>query len=325
VAAFSPDKKLLLTGYEIHVPADHPAHCKYLQVWDVATGRRIRVLKGHKDRISSVTFLPDGKHALSASSDRTMKLWDVASGDVVRHFPVPAGWTGAALSGDGKLVLCWTWDGGEIRQLELWDVDSAKLVRIFQDDPGPCHDLALSRDGKLALSAGDATTPEDTVRLWDVATGKAIRSFDQGQVWLGPVAFSPDGKLATAQRRTPDHQAVQLVLWELTSGKVIRAYPRNREAAFAIAFTADGQQLLTASHDNRVRVWRTDGDNEVRSFEVDYPRDRLNTVAFSADGTLAFSAAGADEAGEYGGMKLKIWDVATGKLLRDLIRAGDGS
>jgi WD40 repeat protein len=73
-----------------------------------------------------VAFSPDGKHALTGSSDKTAKLWDVATGAEVRTF---SGHTGTmasvAFSSDGKYVLTGSWDG----TAKLWDTDYQDTMR----------------------------------------------------------------------------------------------------------------------------------------------------------------------------------------------------
>jgi WD40 repeat protein len=70
-AAFSPDGKILA----IAAGNDHQGTEVYL--WDTATGKEIRRLKGHQDYISSVAFSPDGKYLVSASRDNTVLVWEV--------------------------------------------------------------------------------------------------------------------------------------------------------------------------------------------------------------------------------------------------------
>ena len=80
-AAFSPDGKRIVTA-----SADKTA-----LLWDVASGRRLRAIKGHTDSVNTAVFSPDGKLVVTASDDGTARLWDVASGrslqTLARHRP----------------------------------------------------------------------------------------------------------------------------------------------------------------------------------------------------------------------------------------------
>lgn len=56
---------------------------KTLRLWDIGSGKNLRVMKDHTDTVLSVAFSNDGRQALSGSSDRTVRLWDIESGKIL--------------------------------------------------------------------------------------------------------------------------------------------------------------------------------------------------------------------------------------------------
>jgi WD40 repeat protein len=177
--AFGPDGKTALSGGS----GDNA-----MILWDVLKGTEIMSYTAHTDSINTVVYSPDGKAGLSVSSDRTMVLWDLASGKALKTFKDghTAKIRDAVFSRDGKTLL----SASEDKTLILWDVATARPIRHFVQHSAAVWAVALSPDGTMAASGSD----DDSVIVWDVATGWPLRRFVGHQGAVGAVAFSPDGK-----------------------------------------------------------------------------------------------------------------------------------
>jgi len=131
-----------------------------LRLWEVATGRCLRLLDEHTDPVDSVAFSPDGRLALSASRDKTLRLWEVATGRCLRTFQ---GHTedveSVSYSPDGRLAL----SGSADKTLRLWEVATGRCLRTFEGHTESVVSVSFSPDGRLALSASRDTT----LRLWE--------------------------------------------------------------------------------------------------------------------------------------------------------------
>jgi len=177
---FSPDGKTLVTG---------GAGDNAVRLWDVVKGTEVISFTDHTDALNTVAFSPDGHSVLSASSDRTMTLWNVVPG---KGFGQPLqtfkGHTAkvrdAAFTPDGKQIL----SASEDRTLILWDAASGKPIRRFTQHSDAVLAVALSADGRFAASG----SADNTVILWDVATGRALRRFEGHTGAINKVLFSPD-------------------------------------------------------------------------------------------------------------------------------------
>jgi WD40 repeat protein len=86
--ALTPDGKVLATG----------SYDRTVKLWDVATGKEIATLRGHKDEVHAVAFSPDGKFLASASTDKTAKLWAMPSRRTDRKGPLTTGVARARIS-----------------------------------------------------------------------------------------------------------------------------------------------------------------------------------------------------------------------------------
>jgi len=291
---------------------------------------------GHSSDVHSVAFSPDGRFALSGSGDRTVKLWEVATGKELRSFSAHTGVVfSVAFSPGGRLALSGSgdhtlklWDaatGKELRSfsghtgwvnsvafspddlfvlscskdrtLKLWEVATGKELRTFTGHTEQVNSIAFSPDGRSVLSG----SRDKTLRLWDVATGKELRSFTGHTGQVASVAFSPDGTRLLSG--SDDHT---LKLWDAASGQLLRSFEGHNDPVWAVAFSPDGRFALSGSFDNTMKLWDVDTGTELRSFNGH--ASVVLSVSFSPDGRFALS--GSDDS------TLKLWDVATGGELR---------
>ena len=285
----------------------------------------------HQDEVVGAAFSPDGTRILTASADKTAKLWDATSGKLIASFDrlhlssvlhalfSPDGTRILTASADntaklwdaasGKLIASfqhqnWIWhgafsaDGTRIltasadHSAKLWDAASGKLIISF-DHQDEVLQAEFSPDGARILTA----SRDKTAKLWDTATGALIASF-QHQDWVSRAAFSPDGaRILTA---SADHNAR---LWDAASGALITSFA-HQDIVRRAAFSPDGTRILTASADHSAKLWDTTSGKLISSFDH---QDEVNDAAFSPDGARIVTASLDKTA--------KLWDAASGKLL----------
>ena len=184
--AFAPDGLTALSGGGDNL----------IRLWDVATGKPLRIFTGHANPVEAVAFSPDGRTALSGSLDDTLKLWDIGTGKELRtlkgsSFRILS----VAFSPDSRTAL----SGGYDATLRLWDLETGRELRIFRGHAGPVNSVAFSPDGRTALSGAGSSLlggNDKTARLWEVATGKQLRTLSEHSAGVYSVAFSPDGRTA---------------------------------------------------------------------------------------------------------------------------------
>ncbi|MFN6274728.1 MAG: NACHT and WD repeat domain-containing protein, partial [Microcystis sp.] len=130
-------------------------------------GRESNRLVGHNDGVWSVSFSPDGKTLATGSEDKTIKLWNVETGEEIRTLKGHNGHVySASFSSDGKTLA----SGSEDTTIKLWNLETGQEIRTLTGHNETVNSVSFSPDGKtLATGSGD-----NTIKLWDVETGEEI-------------------------------------------------------------------------------------------------------------------------------------------------------
>ncbi|HEV3162743.1 MAG TPA: TIR domain-containing protein [Isosphaeraceae bacterium] len=231
-------------------------------------------LTGHSELIPKVVFSPDGRWLVTASWDKTARVWDASNLDakpmILRE---PDAIDDMAISPDGRWLVTASHDGWA----RVWDMKNLSARPItLRGHRDSLEAVAFSPDGRKLVTAG----LDNTARVWDTSRfgGRPIvlRGHDGTVTSL---VFSPDGRrLATAS----EDRTVRL--WDTSDFSAPPTVLRGHEKEIKIvAFSPNGRRLVTASHDNLVRVWDTNQlDHEpvvLRGHE-----DWIPAIAFSPGG-----------------------------------------
>jgi WD40 repeat protein len=270
---------------------------------------------GHMALIRGIAFTPDGKQLVSASEDKTIRVWDLASGKTVRTIrgesaPGNAGKVFAmALSPDGK----WLAAGGMFHPsdaeagsvIRLYEFASGKLVALLKGHANAVQGLAFSPDGSRLISGSHDTT----AILWDtgiragvrVTEPKLLHRLEGHKDFIYAVGFSPDGSRAVTGSQ--DHD---LRLWRMADGKEIAHMTGHGDKVRSLAVAPDGT-IASGDLSGEIRLW--DGETGAFKKVLAHQGGSVALLRFSPDGRSLLSTCG------YTGCNFAphIYDTASGK------------
>ncbi|RUR85017.1 protein kinase [Chlorogloeopsis fritschii PCC 9212] len=267
---------------------------------DQAEWQCVYTLRGHASMVQAVAINPDGQLLASGSSDNTIKLWQLATGKLLRNFGRWfSGHSGmvhtVAFSPDGELLASGSWD----ETIKLWLLGSGKEARTFKGHTNCINSIVFSPDGKL-LASGSA---DCTIKVWQVISGREIRTFTGHTDSIWSVAWSADGLILASG--SSDYT---IKLWQVSTGREIRTLTGHSFFVNAIAFSPDGEILASGSSDSTIKLWQVSTGREIRTLTGHF--NSVWSVAFSPDGELLASGSW--------DQTIKIWHISTGREISTL-------
>ena len=292
--AFSPD------GQMIAVCGRH-----LVQLFDVKTGERRRSFAGHTDIVTCIAWSPDGRLLASGSEDRTIRLWTVDSGELVRVVQEEFKWySGKILSMLTHLVFYP--DGKTLASSEgsafvrLWDVETGHWKqRLSIRHLKACNHMDISRDGKSFAIAGTPNVAGEVaqVSLYQVDFGLCRKHFlaHHGTTSATGVSFSHDGRrIVTCGQDNTSR------IWNVESGAQLHKLngPSKSKGVVAAAFIPNGTRVVSMTGEETIQVWNADDSKLIST--VDGTDGGARGFALSPDGrTLA--TCGEEQV-------IKLWD-----------------
>jgi len=225
------------------------------QVWDMVTGQKLHIFKGeHGDQIFSVAFSPDGQTLASGSRDGSIKLWNMATGEIRRtvlSHRAGVRFVGLAFSPDGQSLA--SVDDG-LGTVKVWEVSTGVQRLVCTHGRERVVGVAFSPDGKLLASGGGNDKDKiGTVKLWDAATGTELATLAGHQALVTSVSFSPNSQLVASS----SHDGT-IRLWNAQSGKLQKAFVLSEGFGCIgdVVFSSDGRHLATANGNGTIYILR---------------------------------------------------------------------
>jgi len=285
-----------------------------MYLWDLWTRQMASNFNIHTVGIKDIAISPDGRRALSSSSDGSLIIWDLASATETRRFK---GHTAPFIMGleftpDGQFFVSSSGRGdpvtpvSEDNTLRLWDIESGQQIQVFEGHTDGIWTVAVSPDGEKLLSGG----LDMSVRLWDVVTGEQILLLEGHESWVIEAVFLPDGTRALSGGLDG-----KLILWDLETSEIIRHLEGDFWDTWGLAITPDNKKALGAGNNCIVGVWDIETGKQLLRFkghsEGGNPICAIAGIAITPDSRSVISAGT--------NSTMIQWDLESGEEMRRFV------
>ncbi|MBW2663182.1 MAG: TIR domain-containing protein [Deltaproteobacteria bacterium] len=253
------------------------------------------VLAGHENDVYAVAVTPDGKKVVSCSEDKTLKVWDLESGQCIFSLIGHSNTViGIAITPNGKKVV----SGSEDQTLKVWDLESGQCIFNLMGHSKSVLGIAITPDGKKVVSGSE----DQTLKVWDLESGQCLATLKGHSSRIGAwgVAITPDGRNIISG----SHDGT-IKVWDLVSGKCMATFKVDINQVFGVAVTPDGTKVVSGSGDKTLKVWDLESSQCLATFEGH--TGFVYGVAVTPDGKKVVS--GSED------QTLKVWDLESGQCL----------
>jgi WD40 repeat protein len=291
------------------------------------------------DLLSSAAFSLDGTRIVTASRDKTARIWDAATGAELLVLRGHTVWVhSAAFSPDGTRVVTSSLD----KTARVWDAITGKQIVVFDGHQENVYAAAFSPDGRRVVTA----SMDHTARIWDATSGKSIAILMHPDS-VDSAAFSSDGMRivtvcydktiriwdattanalkvlnlpddAKSAVFSPDRTRIVITLGNTArildagSGTELAIMREHKNWVASAVFSPDGTRVVTAASDGTARIFDAISGAEIAVLRGH--EDIVNSAAFSADGRRIVTASGSihTDRSFAPDNTARIWDAATG-------------
>ena len=240
----------------------------------------------HGGEVASVSFSPNGRRVLTASQDKTARLWDGTTGEKLFELKPDGGVESARFSPDGSLVVTAARDG----TAQIWNALTGERIGPALKHGGAVQHAEFSLAGDRVVTA----SADFTARVWDARTGRPFTAPLVHGSNVVEAHFSPDGQRVVTSARDKIFR-----VWAVESGRLVIEGIRHRWDSDRVQFTPDGTRILVAGTD---LFDAATGKSLGRRFQLHTPR--IYSAEFSPDGHKAITASADSTA--------RLWDFESG-------------
>jgi WD40 repeat protein len=269
---------------------------KYLNIEPIYT------LTRHSGINSSIAIAPDGKTLASSCVDKTIEIWDLQKGELIRTISGHSeAISSVAISPDGQFlasssILC------PKSNVKVWNLQTGKLLHSRLGHKKSVRFVAIDRKARILVSGSNK------IKIWNLHTGDRLCTLWHSCA-VNAATISPDGQVLVSGGSDG-----KIKLWNPITGDHISTLKGHTDAINAVVISPDGKFLLSGSLDHTIKIWHLATGKLHHTFEGH--KDAVNALTISLDGKFLISGSS--------DRTMKIWHLVRGELRQTLQGHSDG-
>nr|WP_290227219.1 serine/threonine-protein kinase [Trichocoleus desertorum] len=268
------------------------------------TWRCVRTLTGHSRWVRSLAISPDSRMLVSGSGDRTVKIWDLTTGQLLHTLLGHEHWVrSVAISPDGQLVASASND----KTVKIWQLSTGTLLKTLSGHTDWVRAVTFSPDSQYLASGSQ----DKSIKLWQVTTGQLLQTLVGHEHWVLAIALATG--IVTSNTKqfllVSGSRDTTIKIWHLKTQRLLHTLTEHTEPVTSLVLSPNGQLIVSGSQDKTIKIWQL--GTQTLLYTLTGHTDAVNAVMLSPDGQLLVSA-GQDKT-------VKIWQLDSGTLLETLV------
>jgi WD40 repeat protein len=252
-----------------------------LRIWDIESGKCLRILNGHTSWVSALAVLDD-RRVVSGSNDRALRVWDIENGQTLHLLEGHSARISTVAALDSRQVI----SGSSDNTLRVWDVTSGRALRILEGHSAPVRAVGVLDSRRVVSGSNDRT-----LRVWDVESGETLQILEGHSAPINSVAVLDSRRVVSGSSDNT------LLVWDVESGQILRVLEGHSDGVLAVA-ALDSRRVVSGSIDRSQRVWDTENGQVLQVLEGHSAA--IRSIAILGGGLLASTSKD---------QTLRIWDI----------------
>lgn len=249
----------------------------------------------HQKAVRALAISPDGNFLASGSNDKTIKVWEMNAGKLIKTL---IGHNGSAIavaiSPNGELLA----SGSGDNTIKVWHLKAGKLLFTLRGHTGWVNAVAFSPKGNLLASGG----ADKTIALWNLDTQELVNTFYGHTSTVRSVAISPQGNMLVSGGNDN-----MIKIRNLLTGELLHTLTEHTGSVCSVAISCDGNILASGSNDTTLRLWNL-GTGKLMHTLSDHSSG-VTSVSISQNNTIASSS---DDG------TIKIWSLEKARVIHTI-------